>query len=147
MCNQKNTGADEISEVDQRVCKTAGRQGRQATEQRGVRSPDKALACLGTVKILLLRIQRKTGWGRVLRISWATELGGQRQYSLCGNRVEKGHSQQLKGTPLFFVFSCSWWGRSKESGWSLLLLSGNELERYKPEEKSQERLYRDWCSQ
>lgn len=57
---------------------------------------------------------------------------------------ERTQSQKLKGTPLFFVFSCSWWGRNKESGWSLLLLSGTELERYKLEKKSQERLCHDW---
>lgn len=58
--NQKNIGADEVSEAEQRVSRQqAGREDK--LQSRGVRSPDKALACLGKVKTRLLRSKRKPG--------------------------------------------------------------------------------------
>lgn len=58
---------------------------------------------------------------------WAEE--DQRWCSLSGSGLEKGHSQQLKVTPLFFVFSFSWWGRKKsldEACFSYRVLDTNQ---------------------
>lgn len=117
--NQKNIGANEVSEAE----KTSYR---EEESEVGVRSLDKALACLGTVKAA----SKKQTEGRMQldstpKTSHGEQLGEQRGSELVqpvSHGVERGHSNSWKGHPCSLSWLEAHCGHVPRSLWALLLL-------------------------